>query len=148
LEYFCYFNHLLGNALPQISHRLGYAERYSLALTCKEMARIAVEHGLVQTYETPDSLAPQMALFLGLWARDMSQLKYCGRCGIFRSSLDSAWGNRVAAMLRYPFGALPVRWRLHLAETAVDALLYCRVYEDDSNIDWYLIDVPRLHCDG
>ena len=97
--------------IVQIFEHLDVSGRACLAFTCKENARIAVEHDLLLFSSSADELTMAMDDFFFLYDLDLKDLKFCLPCGLFRSQKEESWRKRGLADISKIGGRTAIRWR-------------------------------------
>lgn len=99
------FHLLPESVIVRIFQHLDYSGRSCLALTCKDNARIAVEHALLDSSDPMENLAWGMNDFLFHYQRDYPEIEFCKRCRLFKTRDKDFWRKRILAELNNVGGA-------------------------------------------
>ena len=128
------FHSLPDNVRIQIVEHLDYPARACLALSCKDNARFAVEHGSLETFMSADELTYTMDEFFFLCDIDLKELKFCTECGVYRSRKEEFWRNRALVDSNKIGGRTRTRWRRALSRWNIDILIRCWLSRDPALI--------------
>lgn len=119
------FHSLPENVLIRTIEQLDFPARACLALTCKEIARITIEHGLLNTPMSADEVTYMMDQFFILCDIDLEDLKFCTECGLYRSRKAAFWRHRALTDSNKIGGRTGCRWRKALSRWSIDILIRC-----------------------
>lgn len=132
-DYYDVFHVLPEHLIIQIFEYLDVSGRACLALTCKDNARIAVEHNLLKSFDSADELTDAMDEFFVLCDLDLGrsiQKKFCVQCGLYRSCNKDFWRQRAHADIDKIGGITAKRWRSEASRWGVDMLINCWLTRD------------------
>jgi hypothetical protein len=130
------FSILPTSVVVRIFENLNYSGRSCLALTCKDNARIAVEHDLLMSSQSAEDVIDEMDGFFSLCDRDLPDLKFCLQCGVYKSRREDYWRHKAEVEATKIGGLVGMRWRDALSKHGIDVLIYGCLTRDPTYTGW------------